>query len=231
MNINDYLNRLVIWLKITKDRLSVFLRKHHDAILVILLPLAALLIAQLFLRFLLRISPLRFFWLILYYTTFLILSYIYLSYKNKISWVNRHAIFLTFLGILIPIILFLWQQVATESRVFLNYEVAIKEENNRNNSYLQSIITDLSNDPNTVFWRDFSLRSYTELWNYIHLNKSQECKDLYATLTIQLGVLNNINRMRQELILVPNNLYDQMLDTASSTKPILDLIVGKCQSV
>lgn len=229
MKISSNLQKLINRLRFYINPVQGFLNKHHDTIFLFLLPIIALVFARLFLKLFLQLSVYHFFWTILYYTVFLVALYAYLSFKNKTEWVNKHVTFLAFIGILIPIILFFWQDIATESRQRLNYEIAIKEENNRNYSHLQSIATDLRQDPNTTFWRDFSIKSYTEFWSYIHLNKSQECKNLYANLTIQLGILNNINRMRQQLILLPNNLFKQMLEAASSTIPIMDAIIVKCQ--
>ncbi len=180
--------------------------------------------------YLLNIPAINLLWLLTVYALWLITFYIYFKTGGS-KWLEKHQIFLAILAIIIPILLFFLQDSMQTVNSFKKYEVSLKEENNRNDSHLQSVISDLTNDSKTVFWRDFSVRSYVEFWDYIHLNKSQECKDLYAALTIQLGVLNNINRMRQELILIPNNLYKEMLDAASSTKPILDSIVSKCQSI
>ena len=98
------------------------------------------------------------------------------------------------------------------------------------------IKNNLEQNSNSVFFREFSLASYNEHWHYIHLNYTQPCKDLYAALTINLGALNNMSRLRQELILKPNNelpidLPKMMLELASTTKPILDSIVGGCQQL
>lgn len=187
-------------------------------------------LTQFIIEYLLIIGPFYFLWLLVVYTLWLTTFYIFFQ-KSSSNFLEKHQAFLAVLAIIFPITLFFLQDSIQTIQSYRKYEVSLKEENNRNYSHLQSIINDLSKNPYTVFWRDFSLRSYVELWDYIHLNKSQDCKDLYATLTIKLGILNNINRMRQELTLVPNNLYEAMLDEASSTKPILDKIIGQCQSL
>lgn len=217
-----------------KGRFSEFVRKHHAILAIVTLPILSALLAYGFLNLFAATSSIRFFWLLLYYTVFLVLGYIYLSYTKSTDWINAHQAFLAVLGVLIPVILFSWQQVVNESNVFWKHEVSIKEEDNRNSRHLQNIITDLAQDSNTVFWEDFSVDSYRQYWDYIHLNYSQDCKNLYAALTVQLGIINTINKMRRDLILIPTrilpvNLSQKMLETASSTQPILNRIIGNCQ--
>lgn len=206
-----------------------FSQKYSLTLASIFIPIISLLLAYLSLELLIKISSFKFFWFLLNYTFLLILVYIYFVYITSGEWINRHQAFLAVLGILIPIILFWWQQAANESKLFMSREVSLNEENNRNINHLQDIIASLKNDPKTIFWRDFSTDKYKQYWDYIHLNYSQECKNLYANITIQLDVLNNINKMRRELLLIPNDFYKDMLKFASNTEPIFDDIVRKCQ--
>jgi hypothetical protein len=198
--------------------------------LLILLLIIEFLLADFVVFRLVNAPPIAFLRLLIIYTLWIITIYIF-SETREIRWLKKHQTFLAILAVILPIMLFFLQNSIETINSFKKYEGFLKEENNRNSSHLESIINDLSNDSGTIFWRDFSTRSYVEFWDYIHWHKSQECKDLYATLTIQLDILNNINRMRQELILIPNELYKNMLNNASSTKPILDSIVNKCQSL
>lgn len=213
-----------------KNKISQFIKKYHGSLVAIFIPLISIFLAYLFWNILLRISSARFLWTLLVYTSTLILTYIYLSYINKTDWINKHQSFITIISILIPIILFCWQQATDKTSTYLKYEISLIEENNRNISHLQSITNDLKNNSRTVFWRDFSTDKYKQYWDYIYLNYSQDCKNLYANLTIQLDVLNKINQIRRELMLVTNNLHEQMLHAASTTQPIFNNIISKCQN-
>jgi hypothetical protein len=226
-----------------KKIIANFLIKHHNVFLIIFIPLISALIASVALLLFKHIRMNSLFWLLLYYVVLIVILYIFFIKKGLSEKINKHQTFLTILGVLIPVVLFSWQQTIYEKKQIdenqirldedrtqlIKYEVSLAEENNRNNSHLASIIADLKNNSNTIFWRDFSLDAYKQYWEYIHLTKSQDCKNKYAELTISLGVLNNINKMRQQLILIPNSFYLEMLKNASSTKPILDFIIGNCQ--
>lgn len=145
--------------------------------------------------------------------------------------IRNHQGLVTIVGILVPVIMLLSQSATNLEREYIKKEVLLKEENNRNNSHLRSIITDLSRDPGTIFWRDFSVDNYKIYWDHIQFTKSPICRDLYASLTIQFGILNNINQLRQRLLLMPNRMNEVMLSAASSTLPILDRVVGECQTL
>lgn len=170
------------------------------------------------------------------YVLWIVTLYVYLESKGLGNWLNKHQVFITFLGVVFPIMLFFFHDSVQSITEFKKYEVVLKEENSRNITHLESIVTDLTRDPSTIFWRDFYIDSYKQYWDYIHLNYSQECKNLYAELTIGLGLLNNMNQTRRELILVqskvpPVNLTNDMIRSASGTRAVLVDIIAKCQKL
>lgn len=171
-------------------------------------------------------------------------SLLYLFESRSRGWLQRHEIFFVILGVVVPIMLFFWQMASDESQKYYKYEISLKETNNRNIGHLKSIVHDLPNDKDVAFWRNFSLTSYYEYWDYMAKNYSQECKNLYAEMAIALGVLNELNNARRDLLIARAaisteqhwraeklnlSLVGHMIDTASSTLPIAYSIVGKCQ--
>ena len=220
-----------------------FVKLHHDTLLAVFIPVITALFAYSIYILSAKINSFSFLWYWLHFVTFLVLIYCFF-WKRIIGWVNRHNVFINLFSIFVAVFLFAWQQSINDrnelgkvQNELLGYEVSLKEENNRNNSHLESILADLPPNDNVMFWRDFSTKSYVELWKYIHLYKSQDCKNLFMALTVDLDVLNNINKMRREVALLPltkvllqSQVNRAMIDAASSTKPVLDKIIGRCQS-
>jgi len=137
---------------------------------------------------------------------------------------------------ILTVFLFSFQQALNEKDLFFKQSSFLREDNNRNNYHLQSIITDIKNYPFTIFWKNFSTDNYKEYWNYISLNYNQYCKNLYADLTMGFDILNNMINTRNNLIIKPGfiqvdvkKLNLDIIDSASSTVPVLNEIVGKCQ--
>jgi hypothetical protein len=218
-----------------KEKIKPFVENNINTINIIAIKLLISFIFSLMTIWLLRdllnqVNSLQIYNLLLYYSLIIICFYILLS-KNQKKIINDHQAFFAVIGLLIPVVLFFSQLTNEQVDQFYKIEAILKEENNRNYPHLQSIVTDLSRDPNTTFWENFSTDSYKNYWYYINFNKSQDCKNLYADLTVGLDIINNVNKMRQQLILTPNNLYKTMLSQASSTLPVLSLIVSKCQSI
>lgn len=229
------LSQIKNWIVRQYSKIDNFVRKHEAFLIIILLPALSILLTYIFLNIFSRIAPYNFFVLLLYYLFLLSLLYVYLLWKGCGGWLEKHQGFLVLVSILLPVILFFWQQARNESDLFFKKEVILKETNNRNNFHLQNVITDLRKNPEVIFWRNFSVSAYEEHWDYIHLNYLQECKDLYAGLTDGLNVLNDMNEKRRNLAYtrenVPIELSFKMLENASTTQKVLMDIVGKCQKV
>ncbi len=169
----------------------------------------------------------------------------YISDREMRQWFRKNEIlFMILAAIGLPTFLFFYQIVGDASEKDYKYEISLKEENNRNISHLKSIVHDLPHDKNTLFWRDFSLSSYQQYWDYISLNYSQECKNLYAAMTINLGEINNINNSRRALAVtragfiselqksaesLDGTFRESMLGNASSTLGIAHEIIKGCQ--
>ncbi len=213
------------WFVGLSKQVEVYTRNNRDLMQVVLVPLLTVLLyfAATY-SFSIDIpNPHTLLFLLL----FVIVWYVFMS-ENERSTLSRHQTIVGVLSVIVSILFVSTQFYVENTEEYNRSENFIKEENNRNYIHLTSVINDLTNDPNTVFWRDFSVEHYIAHWDRI-LRKSQECMDLYASLTIQLSALNNINKMRQQLILVPNNLHSNMLSAASSTKPVFDQVISRCQ--
>ena len=185
---------------------------------------------------LLGIDSFRLLYLLILYAFLFIIFFIFLILIKKTVWLEKHQGFIVALGVLIPTILFFWQQSLERKDLFMRQATSLAEENNRNNDHLASVKTDLTNDRFVLFWRNFSTNSYKEYWSYIHLHYSQECKNLYADLTIRLDSLNNMIETRNNLVIEPGfiqidieHLNSEIIKAASNTQPILNEIIGRCQ--
>ncbi len=237
-----YLHKLIDFVRVfTKEEVTPFAKKNQILLTFVASIGVAIWAYRILQYYIARTNSAQIFNFLLIYIIFFVVLYVsfFKRWKEKI---NEHTVFISALGVAIPVLLFFLQLTINSSEQFIKqegllkeqfvkYEVLLKEENNRNSDHLKSIITDLSRDPYTIFWRDFSVDNYIQHWDHIQFTKSQDCRNLYATLTVNLNSLNNTNKMRQQLILIPNNLYKDMLKGAYETKPVLDEIIGKCQSL
>ncbi|OGW84818.1 MAG: hypothetical protein A3A81_07960 [Omnitrophica bacterium RIFCSPLOWO2_01_FULL_45_10b] len=212
------------------EKFLTFIKRWELLFVPLFIILLSFVIARAIMGLSFMFSSEEFYWFILYYGSFFVFGYIYLANFKSTEWINRHHVFITVLSILIPITLFSWRQVQSGNEKLLQSEVVLKEENSRNIEQLR-LIVEGNEDPATIYWMDFSTRAYKEKWDYIHLNQSQDCKNLYATLTLQLDALNKINETRRALVLIPNDFHSQFLLGASLTIPMLNEIVSKCQRI
>lgn len=162
--------------------------------------------------------------------------YVYLAYTQKAAYLEKHQGVIVVLGILISIILFFYQQYLIDKDLFLKQTSVIKEDNERNSRHLNSVINDVKNDPYVIFWRNFYTENYKNYWSYISLNYSQNCKNLYADLTLRFDGLNNMIRTRNDLLIKPGfiqmsieKINTDIMSGASDTSTLLNEIIGKCQ--
>lgn len=181
-------------------------------------------------------SSFQLLYFLIFYVLLFLIIYTLLILLKKAIWLEKHQGLIVVLGILMPIILFLWQQSLENKDLFLKQAVSLAEENNRNSEHLRSVKTDLNNDKYVLFWRNFSTTSYKEYWSYIHLHYSQKCKNLYADLTVSFDCLNNIIQTRNDLLLRPGfipinieRLNGEIIKGASSSESVLNKIIGECQ--
>lgn len=244
--IRRYWQRCQQFMSLIRRVISSIKNKYKQQILFILLLLFILLApwASNFLMFKLfstaSFEPLYFSIL----CTFLfIIFYIYFVLAQKSAWLEKHQGFIVMLGILISIILFFRQQslgekdlLLKERDLFLKQTSFLKEDNERNNRHLSSVVNDIKNDPYVIFWRNFYTDNYKEYWSYISLNYSQDCKNLYADLTLSFDGLNNMIKTRNDLLIKPGfiqmsieKLNTDIMSGASGANLVLNEIIGKCQ--
>lgn len=157
-----FLSYLLVGIKkFFEKRLTPFLIKYHDTLLLLIfIPSISFLFVLIIVQWMSK-GPWQIFLILLFLSLFFILTYIFLSKEQK-EKMNRHQSLVAILAILIPVLLFFGQQANDSSNKFVEKEISLKEENNRNYNYLKEIITDLPKYPNTMLWTDFSLISYQQ---------------------------------------------------------------------
>jgi hypothetical protein len=219
--------------------LKIFFIEHKIFLFFLLYFIVSLIFSWVFTNFsyklLIDIPQFNFSKILLFLIWLFICIYLYLDYII-IEKINKNQSLIVILGVLITIFLFSFQQVLNEKKLFIEQLAFLKEDNNRNNYHIKSIFTDIKNNPYVIFWRNFYTDNYKEYWDYISSNYSQNCKDLYADLTMRFDILNNIIKTRNDLLIKPgfiqmdiSKLNGVVSEAASSTMPVLDEIINKCQ--
>ncbi|MDD2730697.1 MAG: hypothetical protein PHW33_01070 [Candidatus Portnoybacteria bacterium] len=238
--IRQYRQRCQQFIFLHAKRIGVFVKNEYKQIiafvLFILFIFLALIISNFTVSWLLSMNYFELLYFLVLYALLFIIVYLYFVLVIRARWFKKAQGLIIVLGVMIPIILFSWQQCLNEKDIFLKQAVSLAEENNRNSDHLKSVETDIKNDKYVLFWRNFSTNSYKEYWSYIHLKYSQECKNLYADLTIKLDNLNDMIQTRNDLLIRPGfiqmsieKLNTDIMDGASKTDPILNKIISECQ--